>query len=258
MPTLPLSVVILIQPGQGVDALQNTLDALGHADEILIADAVGFDLSRITSQTTLTQLPLIGLPKAVLRYRGALAAQNDWVLFLSPGDTISQELEAFLSNVTRGNGATSLAYTFPRKLTWLDVIWEEPASVNQPDLVCRTAYLESATTYQSLEVFPSLIHLDRLIRREGLLQALEESAHTTAHQRLREEGASSLQRQLPTAWLKEVFGKAFTCGILQGWLFQGHIQRMRLFLALLKTHFLWFRLYADLQSTKRPLPPSGA
>lgn len=253
-----ITAILSVQSETSDRALQQTLETLSWVNEILIADAVGLNLSALKQQTALVHLPLIGFSERLLRYRAALSASSKTLLFVSPGELIQPELLAEIQTIARDTNRASRSYAFPRRITWHEITWFEPASCFDPDLIERDHCIEELCGNRNSEIQPLSNAITRCLDSGSLLTWLQQAGEQQARIRLATEGTARLQAALASSWLKEIFGKGIREGILKGGFFKGWAQRVALFIQLVQIHIGWFKLYEYLQPFEPPIHPQNS
>lgn len=247
--TPSVTVIVLVQSAEELPALAGTLKALDWPEEVLVADAVGVDLTGMDKPENCFQLPLIGLPWTVLRYQSALSARSTWVLYLRPGQRVSLALQAEIRNlIATEENVTAGVYVMPIHARWEDVTWLEDPDRQAPDLLARELAVQQAAYGVPLAVQVLSLPLDLEIPGDGLIPWLQKTARVAAYQRLEEEGPEQIKHRLHAGWIQEVVLTGFTEGILRGRLFRDHTQRIALFIRLMRRHFQWLHLYQVVRS----------
>lgn len=244
-----LSVVVLCHQPPLTEALLKTCETAAGAREILIADAAGLDLGNSTLPAACTQLPLIGLPELVLRYQSALAATGDWVLFLHPGEQITEAWQAAIVHTLQETAMIPKAYCFSRQIQWQDIVWEDPPTSTVSDLIPRLPYLEAVRSGNTLPAESLSAQLMVEVPSDNVFAWIETQAKQQAETVLRQEGAVSLKQRLPRAWVGEIARLALKQGLFEGHWFGPPAQRMALILQLIKTHADWLHRYRLLQAS---------
>jgi hypothetical protein len=247
MPDLPnLTVIIPVQSIGEKDALASTLASLHWTADILVADSVGLNLS---TSKTVKHLPLIGLSEKLLHYRAALTTGRDWILFLNPGDIVTDTAHQRIETLLNKTESAKHAYSFPRKQIWHEVHWLDSSVFSKPDLILRSHYIEHTEACLSLTIDPLDTPLEYHVPSGGLIPLLQQQSQLLARLQLEDTGLPQIQGSLYKAWVKDVFQTGYREGFLKGSLFKSPIDRMRLLVSMMIIHFKWLALYTFTQTS---------
>ncbi len=249
---LPITVVILLQDQEDVEALEASLKTLSWASEVFIADSKGvsIDFAEMTQTISLpiVHFPFIGLSEELLRYRSALSSTSTWILFLAPGDQVTPEVQSELA--LRFSDAQTMPgfYRFPRRYLWQDIHWAEADSRNHSDLVHRNHAIENVLHLSKSPIHSLNTSLDHHIQPDYLWKWIQQAAQTQTSLYLETTGFPQINAKFAMLWMKSLFSFGITEGLLKRRLFSGPRERMSLFIQLVQTHLKWFMLYRYRQS----------